>query len=881
MQIKKYNPLQALKVNATINAHLPRARSMILFCVLIFGLGFYLGGYTPAPASIESRIKEISRTNFTVLKNYVRGKMSQPKKMTIDIKHKDYQYLEFKRAQALQRGVLITDDESFVPAWVTVDGKRTKAKMRLKGDITDHLEGDKWSFRIQVKGGKTIWGMRRFSIQAPERSGWGHEWVMYQWFRKEGLISLRYDFIELTINGKRRGLFAMEESFGKELLENNQRREGPILKWDESLLFDNRKVTKGDWLEETDLFQAADVLSFSTTKMLTNKSLRDNFLWGRHMLTALRKGQARLGEVFDVERAAKTVAILRMQNVLHGFRWKNCRFYVNPVTRKLELIAYNAYAPHPIVPIKRNSIPVYTAHRQKLMTSGVQEWRDLFFSDPEFIKHYFAALDRFTSPGYLESFFNDISRDLKKKESFIFKDEPSRGVLVPVYFHNRDIMRSFLYPKLPLKAYLNQYDQQTMRLSVANPRYFPVIIDGIVLKPSGQLLAVSSPARLEGKDMGKPLGFMAVEVPAADIGKSILSRVRNGDTMILDDIQIKYHTPGVKAHSLAPVDAYPLFFSSHFMSTEESQRRLEELIENGTVNIDDDRMEIIFKPGAWAIEKNVVIPKGYKMTVVPGSQLILNKGAAIISYGSVQLNGTFQMPVVLKSTDGSGQGLVVISADNQSKLSHVIFDNLTSLASKSWNLTGAVTFYESKLEIDNVKFINNHSEDHLNIIRSQFAIRNSLFMESSGDALDVDFGEGTISKTRFESCGNDCLDFSGSKVRIRNLVIKGAGDKGVSVGEKSQVSVIKSSVSDATIALACKDMSKTLADDMRIVDSKIGFAVYQKKSEFGGAQIYGRNIVMTNVNNKYVGDSQSGIFENDRVVAVNASALQGIIQQRR
>ena len=111
------------------------------------------------------------------------------------------------------------------------------------------------------------------------------------------------------------------------------------------------------------------------------------------------------------------------------------------------------------------------------------------------------------------------------------------------------------------------------------------------------------------------------------------------------------------------------------------------------------------KSGVWAIEENIVIPKGYKMTVSPGSQLILNKGAAIISYGSVQLNGTFQMPVVLKSTDGSGQGLVVISADNQSKLSHVIFENLTSLASKSWNLTGAVTFYESKLEIDNVKFI--------------------------------------------------------------------------------------------------------------------------------------------------------------------------------
>jgi hypothetical protein len=134
---------------------------------------------------------------------------------------------------------------------------------------------------------------------------------MYQWFRKEGLISLRYDFIDLTINGKGRGIFALEESFGKELIENNQRREGPILKWDESLLFDSSKTTSGDKLEETDLFQAADVLSFSTTKMLKNETMRDNFILGRHMLTALRKGEASLGEVFDVERAAKTAAIFK------------------------------------------------------------------------------------------------------------------------------------------------------------------------------------------------------------------------------------------------------------------------------------------------------------------------------------------------------------------------------------------------------------------------------------------------------------------------------------------------------------------------------------------------------------------------------------------
>jgi hypothetical protein len=876
MRIKQNNPLQALKGISVIKTHLPRTRLILFVCVFIFGAGFYLGGYTPAPASVNSRIKEVGRTNLRLLNNYVRGKMSQPKKMTIDIKHKDYQYLEYKRAEALQRGQLITENESYVPAWITVDGKRTKVKIRLKGDVVDHLEGDKWSFRIKVKGDKTIWGMRRFSIQAPERSGWGHEWVMYEWFRKEGLISLRYDFIELTINGKHLGIFALEESFSKELIENNQRREGPILKWDESLMFDNRKIARGDRLGEADLFQAADVLSFTTTKMLADETLRDNFLAGRHMLTALRLGKAELPEVFDVERAAKTVAILRVINALHGIRWKNCRFYFNPVTTKLELIAYNAYGPYPIPSIKKKSIPFYASLRQNRYNTGGHGWMDLFFSDPDFIKHYFAALDRFTSPGYLESFFNDIDHDLKKKESYIFQDEPSREILIPIYFHNRDMIRSYLHPKLPLKAYLKEYDGQTIRLSVANPRFLPVVADGLVLKQSGRFLAVSSPGRLEGKKMGEPPDFVEVEVPVSDFDKSILGSVRNGDTMVLDDIQIKYHTPGLKAHSLAPVEAYPLFFSSHYMTTEQSQRWLAELTGKGVLSIDDDRMQISVKPGKWAIEKNIVLPKGYKTTVSPGSELILNNGAAIISYGPIDINGTAKLPVVIKSTDGTGQGLAVISADNQSRLSHAVFDNLTSINSNNWNLTGAVTFYESKVEIDHVKFMNSHSEDQLNIIRSQFVIRYSEFMNSSGDALDVDSGEGMILKSRFESCGSDCIDFAGSKAEIWDTVINGAGDKGMSVGEKSRVRFSKSSVAHAALALACKDMSKTVVDHVQILNSKIGFAAYQKKPEFGGAHIYARNMVMTNVEYKYVGDNKSAIFDNSQ--AVKVLAAKGLIQ---
>ncbi|UCD10668.1 MAG: hypothetical protein JSU88_08220, partial [Nitrospinaceae bacterium] len=81
-----------------------------------------------------------------------------------DIKFKHLQVLQKKREQALALGVLRKGSDDFVPALLTVDGKKVSVKMRLKGDWTDHLEGSKWSFRIHVKKGDYVFGMRRFSI---------------------------------------------------------------------------------------------------------------------------------------------------------------------------------------------------------------------------------------------------------------------------------------------------------------------------------------------------------------------------------------------------------------------------------------------------------------------------------------------------------------------------------------------------------------------------------------------------------------------------------------------------------------------------------------------------------------------------------------------
>ena len=49
------------------------------------------------------------------------------------------------------------------------------------------------------------------------------------------LIKMKYEFLDLDINGTNQGLYVAQESFGKEMVERNKRRNGPIFRFNDTL----------------------------------------------------------------------------------------------------------------------------------------------------------------------------------------------------------------------------------------------------------------------------------------------------------------------------------------------------------------------------------------------------------------------------------------------------------------------------------------------------------------------------------------------------------------------------------------------------------------------------------------------------------------------
>ena len=180
--------------------------------------------------------KRALRKGMRVPRNMLHGMRSQPRQFALHIKHTDVQQLEHERRQTVHTdGILVTNDtaESYVPAKLMVDGETYRVKVRNKGNWRDSRGGGKWSLRVRVKDGKAVMGMSRFSLHSPSTKGELTEWFFHRWLAHLGLMSMRYDFVNVTLNGKDFGLHAIEESFTRQLVEHNKRREGVIVRFDE------------------------------------------------------------------------------------------------------------------------------------------------------------------------------------------------------------------------------------------------------------------------------------------------------------------------------------------------------------------------------------------------------------------------------------------------------------------------------------------------------------------------------------------------------------------------------------------------------------------------------------------------------------------------
>ncbi len=90
--------------------------------------------------------------NIKIIRNGGYSVVDHPEmdQIAINVSTENFNQILTKRTEALEAKVLISNDDDWVKANINWNSDSEKCKLRLKGDWTDHLIGQKWSFRINI-----------------------------------------------------------------------------------------------------------------------------------------------------------------------------------------------------------------------------------------------------------------------------------------------------------------------------------------------------------------------------------------------------------------------------------------------------------------------------------------------------------------------------------------------------------------------------------------------------------------------------------------------------------------------------------------------------------------------------------------------------------
>lgn len=768
--------------------------------------------------------------------------------LVIEIDEKDFKKIKKKREEAIKLGVLLSEEDDWVKAKIGYQGKEFKGKIRLKGDWTDHLlHKKKWSYKVKLDDG-TIFGTNKFSVQTAAARNYMGEWMFHELLKKENIIALRYNFLPVTVLVKGKdaasslynniGIMAFEEGFTKYLLENNGRKESVILKVDESIGWEDFKKGGRSYANIS-----LPISAFGMNKILKDSTKYNQFMQARDLLHSFVVSKdAVASSIFDLDKFAYWDAVATYTAGTHGHALHNQRFYYNPTTSLLEPVGFDALGYYQAKsPFKMQYSFAEDQNYRSLVQQKLYNLMQSSYVDIEQI---------FLEETYLEA--SDI----------LASEYPEKTKEMQTLMRDRHQQIAGLYTlNHPMDVYLEKISNEGAILNVRSVVKFDIEILGLKYKKKN-LTQLSEPLFIKEGDFEKH----KLDILEGAFNTFFDKSSKNTDRSKFQEITIEYRFAGtneVKVKNLIP---FP-YYDKDYVKKDIMQKKMD-LSSFPFLKIDEENKTIHFakKETPWVLSEPLRLEAGYKVIISAGFEMDINEGGFIVSKSPVYFNGEKESQIKIFSSSGKGGGMVVLQNKEKSSMRHTTFDGLKNPQYEKWSVTGAVTFYESSVDLSNVSFKNNSCEDALNIVRSTFTMDSVYFYNTKSDAFDGDFVTGNINNSFFEKLGNDGIDVSGSNIRMNNIEVTEAGDKAISIGENSQAKIENTKITRSAIGVNTKDLSTTDIEGLEIENTRLAFTAFQKKGEYGAGKIVANNVRTKGVDEMFLIEVNSSMVYNGKEI---------------
>ena len=763
------------------------------------------------------------------------------KTIHLEVKFKNFKKLLKQREKAVRSNIGYEFTE--VKGKVIFQGKKMNCEVRLKGDLYDHWRSEKrMSFRINLKGDNSIMSFKRFSIQKPSVRHHPYDQTFQDLQKRLGNISSSHNYINLVVNGEDWGIMNIEETMSKELLEKQRRKESFIFK-----LGDER-----NWLYEMTNLNLYKTYRLSDEYLNINvyqerKYLQDSIF--RKYYTYISNNILKGGhEMFDKDSFSKSLFLSLSWNETHTLHGSNSRYYFNPYDLKI----------YPITTDQED----YSPFVDKL---SIPRPYEKIVNDSNFQKFYNSNLSE------VKKSLNGSQKILDKWQSYFPLDEK--------------ISTSVLYDNLKYFENYNKFKENTFFPSESEERKN---YKKITKNQSGNLL---DHIHAKHYDNGEIHIFNLlnekIKIKSICVEDRLIDDFKNLD---VDGHNFKYIPKIIetlltdnfdkKIEIQTEINGFQRLFTLGYTLIKNNIKN--PLLEKTNPN-DFEFLEIkgdntyFIKKGNWDINVPIVLDNG--LEIEKGTILNFNKKSYLIVNGKLTSIGTEDKKIVFKSSQGFWKGVYVLNSSEKSIIENTSFFNVTNLSDGLLNLTGGISFYKSDVDFINVKFINNTSEDFLNIVESNYLLDNVLFENCPSDALDSDFSNGVISNSTFKNILGDGVDFSGSSVRLNNSFFYNVKDKSVSVGEESSLDIKSIYVENSGVGVAVKDGSYAEVINSTFKNIVLNpLMTYTKKSFYSIPKLTSIDNIFEDPNNCCLSQVKSKLINNSIIVPQKTFNVDSLYQ---
>lgn len=752
----------------------------------------------------------------------------------------------------------------YVPAEFTFDSKTYDVEVRYRGDNAIHWNAPKKSYLIKFTKDDPFNGYRQLSLIIPNDRYFALEHLNNYRAGKLGLYYPPSWFANLKLNGHKHGLYFVIENWNDEMLA----------KWqvpDQSNFYGNDSPENSGIAREGTLWDSLDYWQLLVKDEYFNY---DHFTELSLLLDMLNQSDDQefydsIFNLIDADNFYHWQVLHELSNANHHLTG-SMRLYFDNSSGKFYFIPWDVGGGSDYA--GRDHLDLYGALAARIFSNS------LYLHQKNKLLYDYAA-----DPENLEDDLNFYDTTYSEIKTALYKDrlkiytnhsadsihEDFRGRMIDHFDKIHNDFSSHL-----ITSTISVTDDDTQRLG---PQYLLASLDISIQSMADLYLVDIDPEFIDGHSLNSyRLYYDANSNGQLDFSDTLIDGYKDiilFSRRILDDASsYKYH-PELTSH---------LFFltSSQMTSTQFSGKLksikldmqnaitgddlknkdisitlvnqslfkhfdlisdIDKFISlNPIFNVNKSARQITLPAGSYSLNRTVIIPREYNLTIQPGTTFFLGPGVSLVSYSPITALGLPSSPIsFLAQNANQPWGVVaVINSPALSRFSHARFFDGQDDYINGVFYSGMLSVYHSPATISFSEFRYANGDDALNVKSATAELSSSTFIDNSADAVDFDFiSDGFISGNSFYTNGNDAIDLSGSTILIQDNYITGSGDKCISLGEQSLNTLIyNNALTNCDVGVEIKDASTPTLINNVIVNNRIGLNAYVKKPIFGGGQ---------------------------------------------